>query len=234
MARWLVQLSGDPFDLEEYPRCFPDGDVFAIEENGNFFLVGGAFEVFSSAEAVLSEAVRVLDRFSAVISLLWPSLRKATATAVLRETEEGKRSAFAFPAGVSARSKVGAVAVSVGAPPEPPQPTQAQELLRRATGNQHLELALSLWADPIRSWPRLYCVVEEVEQHLGKGVHAAGLCSGGERERFRRTANSAEVSGTDARHATGKFDAPKNPMNLAEATRFVEQVLLGVLRDLAV
>jgi hypothetical protein len=88
MARWLVQLSGEPFDLEEYPRHFPDGDVFATEENGTFFLVGGAFEVLSSADAVLSEAVRALDRFSAVISLLWPSLRKVTATHVFRETDD--------------------------------------------------------------------------------------------------------------------------------------------------
>jgi hypothetical protein len=230
MARWLVELSGEPFDLEEYPRQFPDGDVFVIEENGTFFLAGRAFEVLSTPDAILSEAVRALDRFSAVISLLLPSLKKATATSVFRETDDGSRSVFVFPSGVSARSKAGAVGVCIGAPPQPPQPTQAQELLRRATGNPHLERALSLWADPIRSWPRLYCVIEEVERHLGKRVDAAGLCSGGQRERFRRTADSAEVSGADARHAAGKFDPPKNPMNLAEATRFVEQVLLGVLR----
>jgi hypothetical protein len=44
MSRWLVQLIGERFDLEEFPRSFPDGDVHAIEENGEFFLVGSSFE----------------------------------------------------------------------------------------------------------------------------------------------------------------------------------------------
>jgi hypothetical protein len=44
MARWLVQLEGYQFDLEEFPNWFPDGDVYAIEENGSVYLVGPAFE----------------------------------------------------------------------------------------------------------------------------------------------------------------------------------------------
>ncbi len=231
MARWLVQLSGDHMDLEEFPRSFPDGDVFAIEENGAFFLVGPAFEVLPNAEAVLGEATRALDHFTAVISLLWPSLRKPAASHVFRETDEGKRDAFVFLSGsISGRSKVHAVALSVGARPQQPQRTQAQELLGRASGSPHLGVALSLWADPTRSWPRLHRVLEEIEQHLGNRVDAAGLCPAAQRERFTRTANTAEVSGSDARHATGRFVAPSNPMSLPEATKFVGQMLLSVLR----
>jgi hypothetical protein len=229
MARWLVQLSGDRMDLEEFPHWFPDGDVSAIEENGEFFLVGPTFQVLSDAGAVRSEAVRALDRFTAIISLIWPSLRKPTATHIFRETDEGHRDAFVFATGVAARSKAHAT-LTAGAPRQQPQRTQAQELLSRTTGNPHLELALSLWADPMRSWPRLYCVLEEIEQHLRKHVDAAGLCPAHKRKRFTRSANTAEVSGSDARHASGKFDAPSNPMNLLEATEFVRQMLLSVLR----
>ena len=231
MARWLVQLSGDRIDLEEFPQWFPDGDVFAIEENGSFFLVGAAFECLADAETVLSEASSALDKYTAIISLLWPGLRKPAASHVFRETDEGKRDAFVFACGsISARSKTHAAAVSVGVVPQAPQQTQAQELLGRATGNPHLEVALSLWADPIRSWPRLYRVLEEIEQHLGKHVDAAGVCPTNQRERFTRTANTAEVSGSDARHAIGKFVAPSNPMSLSEATGFLSQIFLAVLR----
>ncbi len=91
-------------------------------------------------------------------------------------------------------------------------------------------MALSLWADPIRSWPRLYRVLEEIEQHLGQRVDGAGLCPFNQRQRFTHTANTAEVAGSDARHATGKFAAPGNPMTLPEATDFIGQMLLGSLR----
>jgi hypothetical protein len=30
IPRWLVKLDGDPFDLEEYPVCFPKGEVQAV------------------------------------------------------------------------------------------------------------------------------------------------------------------------------------------------------------
>jgi hypothetical protein len=128
------------------------------------------------------------------------------------------------------RSKVNAVLASVSAPQQKPQRTQAQELLRRATGSPHLEMALSLWADQMRSWPRLYRILEEIEQHLGRHIDAAGLCPANQRERFTRTANTAEVSGPDARHATGKFVAPGNPMSLREANEFIGHMLLNVLR----
>ena len=231
MARWLVRLSGERMDLEEFPRWFPDGDVYAIEENAAFFLVGPALEGLPDAEAVLREALRVLDGFTAIISLLWPSLRKPVASHVFRETDEGTRNAFVFLTGsVSARSKVHAPSVSLGAPLQPPQPTRAQELLKRARGSQHLEAALSLWADPIRSWSRLYRILEDIEQHLGKRVDAAGFCSARQRERFTRTANTAEVSGADARHAAGKFTPPVNPMRLSEAAEFIGRMLHSALQ----
>jgi hypothetical protein len=216
--------------LEEFPRWFPDGEVSAIEENEAFFLVGPAFEALPDAEAVLGEAARALDRFTAAISLIWPNLRKPTASHVFREADGGRRDIFVFlSAGLSMRSKVHAVLEPVGVTQQKPQRTQAQELLRRATGNPHLEQALSLWADQMRSWPRLYRILEEIEQHLGKHVDAAGLCAANQRERFSRAANTAEVSGPDARHATGKFAAPTNPMSLPEATEFLRQTLLDVL-----
>jgi hypothetical protein len=233
MARWLVQLSGDRIDLEEFPRWLPDGDIFAIEEDGTFFLVGAAFEGLSDVEAVRSEAARAIDRFTAVISLLWPNLKKPLTTHVVRETDEGKRTSTVFVAAgtITARSKAFAPAVSVGdGPPLPPQPTRAQELLRRANGHAHLETALSLWSDPTRSWSRLYRILEEIEQHIGKPVDVAGYCSANERERFSRTANTAEVSGADARHATGKFAPPSSPMILPEAVEFITRMLLAALK----
>jgi hypothetical protein len=76
----------------------------------------------------------------------------------------------------------------------------------------------------------LHRIIEEVEEHLGKNVDVGGLWSTNNRKRFTRTANTAEVSGPDARHASGKFDAPDDPMSLSEATEFVRQIILSVLR----
>jgi hypothetical protein len=230
MSRWLVQLNGERIDLEEFPRCFPDGDIFVIEEKATFFLVGSAFEFFRNAEHVLAMAIRVVDQFSAVISLSWPGLRKPEVGNVFREDEKGKRDTFVFlSAAVTMRSKLnGSLSPVPGLQASPP--TQAQQLLARAGASQHLGVAISLWSGSGRSWSRLYRIMEEIEQHLGKRVDSEGLCSGNDRERFTRSANTAEVSGIGSRHASGKFSPPSNPMTLHEAASFVRGLLFDALR----
>ena len=56
MDRWLIEVLGERMDLEELPRYFPDGDVYAIEENGKFYLLGSALESLADAEAIRAEA----------------------------------------------------------------------------------------------------------------------------------------------------------------------------------
>jgi hypothetical protein len=187
MDRWLVELYGERIDLEEFTRWFPDGELFVIEEANGFFLVGSAFEALSNSEAVLSKAVHAIDRFTAIISLISPGLQKPTVGHVIRETSGGRRDVFAFlSASLSMRSSVRGNLESIGVTPQKPQQTQAQTLLKRAIANHRLEQVLLLWADQIRSWPRLYRLMEEIEMHLEKHVDEAGLCTTDERTRFTR------------------------------------------------
>jgi len=153
MARWLVQLEGALYDLDEYAFWFPNGSVFAIQEKGEFFLAGPDLEACSTPDDVLKTARHALDRFTAVILLLSASLRKPTACQVFREEDDGTRNGMIFVTGSAAgRSK----ARGVLSPQLPNQLTSAQTLLAKAAGKPHLEEALSVWADPVRTWPRLY------------------------------------------------------------------------------
>lgn len=231
MARWLVRLEGDQIDLKEYPRWFPDGEVFAIEKDGEFFLIGPGLEALPDADVVLNEAKDTLNSFTATILLFVPNIKKPTIDAVIRERDNGKREGYVS---VSARIELRGNVIAEGSV-EPrsvsPQSTQAQELLKKATGKPHLEQALLLWGDPVRTWPRLYRVLEEIERQLEKQVNEAGCCSGKERERFTRTANSAEAAGKDARHASGKFMPPPNPMTLEEGTRFISRMIVNAIQQ---
>jgi hypothetical protein len=99
-----------------------------------------------------------------------------------------------------------------------------------------LRTAVVLWASPGHAWWLLYRIVEEIEAHLrerglGTTIENAGYCSDNQRERFKRSANSAEASGLDARHAAGQSDPPKNPMGHEDAKAFVKEMLEKALRD---
>jgi hypothetical protein len=228
---WLIRLQGERFDTEELPRWFPSGDVFAFEEDGAVYLSGAFFEKHNQAVEVLRAARETLGELSAVIKLVTPNHRTPDVdTTVLRSTVDGvrvKHHIFEVEPG-HFRMKGGAALTLPGSQAD--ELTQAQRLHRAAKSSPHLMEALRLWSDPESSWPRLYRALEELETELGSRVDQAGLCHAKERERFTRTANTAEVAGQDARHGSGRFKAPPSPMSLAEAREFIRSVIDGGLR----
>ncbi len=234
MARWLIQLEGESFDLVEFPRWFPDGDAYAVEENGKVYITGPTLEDCSEASQVYEAAHQIIDEFSAVIALLWPSLRRPSIGHVIREGDDGSRRSYAFAsASATGRSKARFVATIDGVQQDQKRRTQAQELLAGSHVDAHLREAVSMWGDPMRTWPRLYRILEDIEKYLGQKVHEAEFCSKDQRERFTRSANSAEVAGKDARHAAGKYKPPKNPLNLADGVSFVSGLLQSALQRAA-
>jgi hypothetical protein len=231
MARWLVELNGDPFDVNEFLFCFPNGDAYAIAENRKVFLTGGVFDKLTEPSQVHETAEHITDEYFAIISLLQYGFKKPSIGVVFREADDGNRKGFAISSGVaSGRSKARSVS---GEQDVQPRSTQAQELLSASRSDRRLQVAVSLVAVPGATWPHLYRCLEEIEHYLGKKASEAGLCSGNQRERFTRTANTAEVAGRDARHRLGKFDPPSDPMPLHEARTFILQTLQATLRTVA-
>jgi hypothetical protein len=231
MARWLVELVGDRFDLEEFPFWFPSGELYAIEEGSSVFLAGSQLEQLADASMVHETAAKAIDEFYSVIYLIDSGIGRPSVGTVFREHNDGTRHGSAFlSATLSGRSKVRAILSNAGAvKPEVNGMTQAQELLATSRQSRHLQVALSLISIPNSTWPHFYRCLEELESSLGMTVSQSGLCSAGERTRFTRTANTAEASGADARHGLGKFDPPQNPMSPAEGLSFVRLMLQKAL-----
>jgi hypothetical protein len=228
--RWLVALEGQPLDLEEFPFWFPTGDFHAVAESTAVYLTGVGFEKCQTPEEARGVAAQVLDEFGATISLLWPSYQAPILGTVHLQMQDGSRhgTQLGMVGTAVSRSKArGTLSIPIG---EDQGPTQAQALWAAAKSNPHLETALLLWADPMRTWPRLYRIVEELEAHLSQTVSATGFCSGKERERFKRSANSAEVAGRDSRHVSGMFQPPSDPMSLRDATSFARAMITRTLQ----
>lgn len=235
MARWLVQVDGEQFDIKELPYWFPSGEVYAIEEDAKVFLAGPELEKFSDPSQIHKVAARVIEEFYSVIGLLDSGIRKPSVGTVFRECDDGTRHGFAFSSGnASGRSKARAIAnLDGGSSPQECSLTQAQKILIASQRNRHLQVALSILAIPNATWPHYYRCLEELESFLGQKVCDAGLCSSGERSRFTRTANTPEASGSHARHGLGKFEPPRKPMSSTEGHSFVRQLLLKALASCA-
>lgn len=162
-----------------------------------------------------------------MISLIWPALEAPTIEHMVYEADDGTRSLhYALSiVGATYRGKMGR---RTGASPTGGK-TDAQWFHAISQSSSSLHTALLLWADPARTWPRLYRLLEELEQHISMDADKACLCSLEDRQRFRRSANTAAVAGRDARHADGRYQAPKDPMSLQNAVSFVRSVIHAYL-----
>jgi len=234
MKRYLVELVGDSADLEEFPRMFPDGDVHAIAEGANVFLTGTTFDSIEAPSKVLGAAEQVFDEMVAVILLLWPGLHRPTLGAVCVEDESGLRNRHMFASVHEVvRIKDHVDAIVNGTAQIRQGPTEGQKLLAASRQATNAQAAMMIWADPHRTWPRLYRILEELEAELKVSVSESGLCSEEQRERFTHSANSADVAGKDSRHRSGKFKPPKNPMSLEEASSFIGGLIQQTLHRVA-
>jgi hypothetical protein len=232
MPRWLFQLEGGSFDLEDLASLFPDGPICVVQEQSAFYLAGSAFDPTRPVEATHPQAVSALDELTAVATLLQPAFRRPSIGPIHLEQDDGTRRGFHIGAGtvmIRARLAGNASVDPITMEPARPRPTRGQELLLAAKRAPRLYTALLLGLGVNTSWPRLFRISEEIELALQMTADAAGLCSSSERDRFRRTANTAEVAGPDARHAEGRFTPPPNPMTLAEAQDFVRALLQSAL-----
>jgi hypothetical protein len=220
MNRWLIRLDGEDSVLEEFPRWFPDGEVFYFREGNYFYLTGQVFDVHSEPKDVYEKAIEIVEEYSAIISVLCPRFRKPAVTTIFHENSDGIRKQHCFVSGGFACIRIQAVGG------EKPLKTEAQKLLEIARTDSHLMLILYLWCDTPRTWPRLYRILEEIERYLGnKQICSMAFYSNSQRERFRRTSNSAETAGKDARHAAGKSKPPDKPMTFDEVVKFINEII---------
>lgn len=225
MARWLVGLEGERFDIEEFPYWFPSGEVHAVQLDEEVFLAGHRFEQLSEATKVYEAAQAAFDELFAVISLFQSNLVRPQISSVIREQDDGSRdTVMPVSAVVRARSKASGAVGLVGENEKYSAGTKAQALLEGLGVDASLDMAMSLWADPERTWPRLYRILEEIEQYLGMKVTEAGLCSKNQRSSFTRSANDPTIAGRHARHAV-EWEPPKDPMNLQQAQSFISKLL---------
>lgn len=227
MARWLLKLKGEVADLEEFPHWFPSGDPFAFREGQDFYLSSPRLDLLQDSRSVQDLGTSILEEAAAVVSLIWPGLEAPAIEHLVQEAEDGTRSLHYTLkiVGSTLRLKSGS---RRGAPLKAGK-TDAQWFHAISQASPHLQTALLLWADPARTWPRLYRVLEELEHHISQDAHKAALCTAADRRRFMHSANAAASAGRDARHRDGLFDAPKNPMTLDEASRFVRGVIYAYL-----
>ena len=226
MTEWSVQLCGDKFDLEDFPKWFKSPDFQVVEETDGYYLKSIHFEHLTEASSVRTKANELIEIIIGIAKLSRPNLAEIKLGSITETTQHGKRKHHIFLASsINIRSKVSSVTLLVDGKAEPnnmPRPTQWALVAEK---NQLVRQALQYWVANHKEWNNLYKILEVIESDVGGEIYNNNWVTKPGVKRFTQTANSYSALGNKARHAKNKIPSPAKPMNIKEATNFIKALL---------
>jgi hypothetical protein len=218
--------------LEELADHFTSADRnVKKDQDGYYYLRSSEFRDLTDSEAVRERGAELLRYMNGAMKLLFgPSYRAVEFDTVARIEEDGQRyHTVGASITIGGRSRVTikpTVIRADGTVDDVLQaPTKLDTLVTLANRNEKVADALRFYASG--NWVNLYKAWEVVCDAAG-GSHAVvknGWAAELNRNRFTGTAQSRAQLGDEARHASEKYKAPKNPMTLEEAREFVRSVI---------
>ena len=227
MARWLAELTGHSFDLEELPRLFSAREFRVVQTDGGYFLEAEAFDTSTSGVAVHAEATALMPIINGIGKLKDRSFRDVAIGHVRELRRDGTTQQHVVVSAdtVEGRAKVSALLVTGGetemTAPEPGS-LDSDHWLRATRANPEAQRALALWGgphDPLNLWK----VWELVRDHSGVDVDRDLV------RRFRPSTNDPSIAGDDARHEVPRHKIEPDTMSLPEAEAFLGGLLIGWL-----
>ena len=230
MSEWLVQLTGEKFDLEELPKKFTSEKLIVIEKDGKYYLKSSGFNSLINNSEVQKKAKELLELINGAVKIKMPNYRLVNIDAVVEIDEEGQhhRHTTLKAEPISVRVKTSA-RVEITKPglsyeeQEGNKTTWEETWVTLAEKYEEVKKVLRFFTKEL-SWDNLYEIWEVIEEDQGSKVFKKGWASEKKVERFTQTANSEGAIGDEARHALKRFRPPKKPMKLSEAESLIRTI----------
>lgn len=227
MAEWLVQLTGEEFELETVTRLFNLPELCIKKEGRDYFLQSEDFRPLSDAHDVYKCAQKMLPFINGAARLHAVCFRQIGIDVIVQLNEDGTRSSKGFlTATIEVRSSV-----ELNTRTSPTQPTNVEEWVGLTNTDQKAAKALRLLGTREQSWAELYKLYEIVYSDVGNKVFENSWATRNKIRLFTHTANSAGAVGDDARHAKEDSAPPPSPMALLEAQTLIRRLVMRWLRS---
>ena len=231
MTEWLVRLKGDKFDLINLSKNFrlPKLKIEAAED-GNYYLKSIKFTSLSKADDVRLTAIQLLKIVNGVAKLHLSNLEIIELDCLVLIQQNGKRKYYEYLSGkvnIKSRTIVANLSVLGKNNELSSESTKFEEYFEIAQIDNLVAKAFEWYGELEHNFRNLYLILELVEDDVGgeKELTKIGWTSGNEIKRFKQTAQSEAVIGTEARHGSKNYKPPPKPMNLQEARNLIRTLL---------
>jgi hypothetical protein len=236
MKNWLVRLVGDEFDLQELPELLASPNATVLKEDGQYYLKSTDFDTQTGASDILKIATQILEAVNGAAKLHLGSFRTVQIADIVEISTDGKRQHFVFLEGsLHARSKLTVSATVIKSngtvEQESNHPTQIESWVALARHDKNVADALHFFNEP--NWFNLYKIYEIIKDDVcgEQKIIQNSWVTKTNIKLFTQTAQSRDVLGDNARHASKKYKPPQKPMSLPEAKSLIKILLQNWLRS---
>jgi len=233
---WFVDLIGENQDLEELSKSLTSEKLCISKGDQGFILKSESFKLLQDQNAVLNKAKELIAYLNGAARMVLGMRKSITIGGVNRLNENGAKDIFiCLEDAIHIHSRVGAVVVSVGKDGQVHEFHQADiipDWIAITEKNENVAKVLRLFGVGSYDWVDLYRIYEIIGDDMGGSNNIVNKQWATKKTivRFTHTANSPDASGDRSRHGKGE-SAPKDPMTIAEAKSFVENIIHNWIRS---
>lgn len=223
--KWKVLLVGNENGLEDLAESF-DNDPQVFAEDDEYFLWSSEFEEIDEVEGIKEAAediVRAIRNFGTRDSLRVEDL---AASRIHEIREDGSENVQVFAEAETVTVRAGPVRATI-------ESENGTEEVYSPAGRTYEWTTLALEDDRVAdlvdileqgdSWVNLYRVYEFIQDNIDAddNIVDQGWWTQQEKNQFKRTANSRDAIGDDARHGNQRIPSPNEPMSHGEAKQLI-------------
>lgn len=226
--RWEVRLLGDESGLEELSKSFND-DPKVVEKEEEYVLLSSRFEGKDDVDMIreISEdIVRVIRAYGERDSI---NVGDLEASHVYKISDDGSKHVYvqAETATMTMSASATVTVDSEDGEEETIHPADRTYEWTKLAMDDEKVLDLAELLDKGESWVNLYRIYEFIQANIQDedNILARGWWSESEKKSFKRTANSRDAIGDNARHGQDRIPAPDDPMTHAEAKRLIDTLV---------
>ncbi len=221
MPEWLVQVSGDPKDLELLARERPGKYCKIRKERIGYCLKSIQFENFQSSDQVREVAQRLIERMNHVATFSFPGFLGVKRGAVESIEDDGSK-IIHLQASLVSTVSLRATAICLNGTIAHSSPSDFSQRMELSEVNEHVADAFKYLSEK-PNWYGLSKVLEAIGKTTNgrDGIAAQGWATKKELKRFAQSAQQE-------RHH--RSTPHRNPMALEEADGFIRMMFDKWLR----